>query len=96
MKQATRAAGRTHHSGPTDEDQHALAPSEETQNIDLNHATEEELCAIEGVDKQLAHAIVEYRIHAGHFLSWDDLSGVPGVSSETVNQIRHSARIGGA
>jgi DNA uptake protein ComE-like DNA-binding protein len=96
MKQTPRKESRIHHSGPTDEEQFAFAPTEQMQVIDLNHATERQLLSIEGVSDELVHAIIEHRTHCGHFRSWDDVTQVPGVSGEALECIRRASRIGGA
>jgi competence ComEA-like helix-hairpin-helix protein len=65
------------------------------QNLDLNHATWQQLSAIDGIDELQAQAIVEYRTFNGHFLTWEALAAVPGMDPERVAQVQHFARIGG-
>jgi competence ComEA-like helix-hairpin-helix protein len=48
-------------------------------NIDLNNATEQELAGIQGLNKDAARMIVEYRALNGHFNTWEDLQHIPGL-----------------
>lgn len=66
------------------------------QEIDLNHATWQELTNIEGIDAPLAKALIEYRTFHGHFQSWEDVGRVPGMDHDLVTQVQHAARIGSA
>jgi competence ComEA-like helix-hairpin-helix protein len=66
-----------------------------TQSIDLNHATERQLLGIDGIEPALIHALIEYRTHHGHFLSWEDVSRVPGLDAASLEQVQHACRIGG-
>ena len=88
---------RHKHSGPTDEGQ-GLPSGEttaDTQSIDLNHATWQQLMGVEGIEEAEAHAIIEYRTHLGHFQTWEDLLRVPGITEELARNVQHAARIGG-
>lgn len=89
--------GRTWRSGPDDEDQRSIpgVTAAEIQNMDINRATEPELADIEDIGGALAHAIVAYRVHHGHFESWEDLRKVPGIQDHQVQLLQHAARIGG-
>ena len=85
------------HSGPTEEGQTPPRgdASADTQSIDLNHATWQQLLDVEGFDEPSARALVDYRVHHGHFRTWDDLAAIDGMTPERVRGLQHAARIGG-
>lgn len=89
--------GRQWRSGPDDEDQRSIpgVTAAELQAVDLNRATEAQLAEIDDLDGNLAHNIVAYRVHHGHFESWEDLRKVPGIEQRHVASLQHAARIGG-
>lgn len=89
--------GRTWRSGPDEEDQRSIpgVTAAELQRMDLNRATEREIAEIDDVGEQVAHNIVAYRVHHGHFESWEDLRKVPGIDGHHVQLLQHAARIGG-
>lgn len=65
-------------------------------NIDLNKASVDELQSIEGIDRNWAQKIVEYRDSHGAFRDWSDLEDIPGFSSRHVNMLKKGgANIGG-
>lgn len=64
-----------------------------TQNVDLNHATVQQLAEV--ISEAEARALVAYRTFHGHFLHWDDLKRVPGLSEACLEELQHAARIGG-
>ena len=89
---------RHHHSGPTEEGQGmptGETSTADTQSIDLNHATWQQLMGVEGMDESLAHTLVEHRTHYGHFQTWEDLQRVPGMNEELARNLQHASRIGG-
>ena len=47
--------------------------------IDLNLATEEELCALPGIGEELSRRILRYRLEQGPFESVEELTEVPGI-----------------
>jgi competence ComEA-like helix-hairpin-helix protein len=89
--------GKQWRSGPDDEDQRSIpgVSAAELQRVDINRATEAELADIDDLDGALAHNIVAYRVHHGHFESWEDLRKVPGLETRHVTSLQHAARIGG-
>jgi competence ComEA-like helix-hairpin-helix protein len=89
--------GRQWRSGPDESEQRSIpgVSAAEIQRVDLNRATEGELAALDDLDATIAHSIVSYRVHHGHFESWDDLRKVPGIAAEHVQSLQHAARIGG-
>jgi len=52
--------------------------------IDINLATKEELVRLDGIGPQLAERIVQAR----PFVSYDDLSRVPGIGSATIQRLK--------
>jgi len=96
MQSAPRDQARRRHSGLTDEGLFETGETTaETQSIDLNHATESQLLEVEGFDSALAHTLVEWRTHHGHFESWDDVAGVPDLTDELVRALRRATRLPG-
>jgi len=64
--------------------------------IDLNSTNEMELMKIEGLSKERAQAIINYRDQHGRFQSWDDLKNIPGFSDTLVSVLKRSgATFGG-
>ena len=60
-----------------------------TKNLDLNTATEQELSGIQGIGKDYAKKIVEYRNHYGPFEGWEDLKHLPGISGSMLDTLKH-------
>jgi competence protein ComEA len=56
--------------------------------LDLNRATKQELQALPGVGPVLAGRIVAYRDSVGGFRKVDDLMGVKGIGSATLDRVR--------
>lgn len=59
------------------------------QNVDLNTVSEQDLERMQGVGKDNAKKIVDFRKQNGPFKSWDDLRripGIPGDMSDTLKQ----------
>jgi competence protein ComEA len=59
-----------------------------TGNMDLNSVNQTDLENIQGVGKDNAKKIVEFRQKNGTFKSWDDLKNIPGYSTEMVNALK--------
>lgn len=89
--------GRQWRSGTSEEEQQSIpgVTAAEIQSVDLNRATEAQLADIEDIDAQLAHNIVAYRVHHGHFESWEDVRKVPGIDGSHIQTLQHAARLGG-
>ena len=68
-----------------------------SNNLDLNTATEQELSGIQGIGRDNAKKIVEYRNQHGPFRSWEDLKNVPGMSGGVVMDTlkRHGCTVAG-
>ena len=60
-----------------------------SKNLDLNTATEQELSAIQGIGKDNAKKIVEYRNENGPFESWEGLKHLPVMSASVVETLKH-------
>jgi DNA uptake protein ComE-like DNA-binding protein len=89
--------GRQWRNGPSDDAQQSIpgVSAADVQNVDLNRATEMQLVDIDDIDAQLAHNIVAYRVHHGHFESWEDVRKVPGIDGHHIQALQHAARLGG-
>ena len=96
-RQGALEQARHWHSGPTEEGQGMPLgdTSADAQNIDLNHATWQQLADVDGLGDDCAQLLVEHRTHHGHFRTWEDVAAVDGMDSERVRALQHAARIGG-
>ena len=70
-----------------------LALAEEEEGVNVNTATQEELASVPGLNADLAKAIVSYREEMGDFMSIDELSDVPGMSKENLEQAKEVLRV---
>ena len=61
-----------------------------TRNMDLNSVNQTDLENIQGVGKDNAKKILEFRQRNGTFKTWDDLKNIPGYSMEMVNSLKRS------
>jgi competence protein ComEA len=50
-----------------------------SMNIDLNTATEQQLANIQGINRDQAKKIIDFRNQNGTFDSWEDVKRVPGM-----------------
>lgn len=62
--------------------------------IDLNHASEEELCTLKGIGPTKAAAIVAYRKSYGGFVCIEEIMEVKGIGEGTFEKIREFIYIG--
>ena len=94
---AKREERRISRSGSGEEEQGAVfgSTAAELQALDLNHATAPQLAVIEDIEPALAQAIVEHRVHHGHYTSWEQLAQLPGMTEQKLLQIQRAARLGG-
>ena len=66
-----------------------------SKNVDLNTATEQELSGIQGIGKDYAKKIIDYRKQHGPFKSWEDLNNVPGMLRSVLDTLkRHGCTVG--
>ena len=61
-----------------------------TRNMDLNSVNQTDLENIQGIGKDNAKKILEFRQRNGTFRTWDDLKNMPGSSTEMVNALKRS------
>ena len=60
----------------------------EAEKININTATPEELCRINGIGEVTAAKIIEYREKNNGFTSVDELIGVEGIGEKTLKKIK--------
>lgn len=65
----------------------------DSEKIDLNTATAEELTAINGVGEVMAGRIIAYRDKYGSFLSVDELTEVDGIGEKLLEKIRPYVKV---
>lgn len=67
-----------------------------SKNLDLNTATEQELSGIQGIGKEHATKIVDYRNLHGQFTSWEDVKRIPGMPGNMLDSLkRHGCTVSG-
>lgn len=73
----------------------SLAPAAfaEEEGVNVNTATQEELASVPGLNADMAKAIVSYREEMGDFMSIDELSDVPGMDKQALEQAKQSLRV---
>ncbi len=77
----------------------ALAAAKETtpaKQVELNHATAEELVALPGVGEKLAARIIEYRDQNGGFKSVDELMNIKGIGEKNFQKLETRVRVAGS
>lgn len=67
--------------------------AEAPEKLNLNTATEEELCALPGIGAVKAAAIVRYREAHGPFESMEALDDVPGIGEATIEGLLWYAEV---
>lgn len=61
--------------------------------VDLNQATESELCTLPGIGQTRAQAIIAYREASGGFRSIDEIQNVSGIKSGTYEKIKNKIKV---
>lgn len=61
--------------------------------VDLNRATEGELCTLPGIGQTRAQAIIAYREASGGFRSIDEIQNVSGIKSGTYEKIKNKIKV---
>lgn len=59
-------------------------------SIDLNSADVDQLDQIEGLGRNRAQKLVDFRNQHGPFKTWDDVKKIPGYSEQIVSLIKQS------
>jgi comEA protein len=65
----------------------------ETDCVNINTATAEELMTLKGIGQKKAEAIVEYRNTIGLFRTKEDIMNVSGIGQSTYNNIKDNIRV---
>lgn len=60
----------------------------QTETININTASERELCSLPGVGETIAKRIIAYRSENGDFKTLEELSRVEGIGSVTLEKLR--------
>lgn len=61
--------------------------------VDLNRATESELCTLPGIGQTRAQAIIAYREASGGFQSIDEIQNVSGIKSGIFEKIKNKIKV---
>ena len=61
--------------------------------IDINTATEEELCTLDEIGPKLAKAIITQRMRLGGFINIHQVKTTPGVDTEVFNKIKNYIKV---
>ncbi len=71
-----------------------IPPAEDADRcIDLNSASEEELCTLKGIGPAKAKAICEYRENYGGFVCIEEIMEVKGIGAGTFQKIKEDIRV---
>jgi len=65
----------------------------QSQRLDLNHATFEQLIELKGIGKAKAMAILQYRQNVGRFESVEQLLQVKGIGAKALNKIKPLVKV---
>lgn len=79
--------------GSTAETEDSLVVSNQSDLININSASADELESLNGIGPVLAERIIERRETVGPFQSLDDLVEVNGISDRTVDELRDEATV---
>lgn len=65
-----------------------FAVAQDAELLNVNTATVEELAAVPGLNAELAAGIIQYREDMGDIQSLDELTEIPGISRDLLNQLK--------
>lgn len=71
----------------------AIPKTQITTIINLNTATQEELCTLPGIGEVKSRAIIDHRAQNGPFTAIEDITRVKGIGPKTFAKIRHRLSI---
>lgn len=68
----------------------------EEREFDVNKASVTLFMKVEGIDRDIAQKIVDYRDQHGPFHNWSDLERIPGLRAALLEKLKNSgATLGG-
>lgn len=70
------------------------SPPEQTDLININKASVEELASLKGIGDNTARAIVAYREANGHFAATEELMNVKGIGEKKYETIKDRITVG--
>lgn len=77
----------------TGAEQGTSGSTEESNLVNINTATLEELQTISGIGESKAQAIIDYREENGNFQNIEDLQNVPGIGESTFNNLKETIAV---
>ncbi len=73
----------------------ALVPVAALATVNVNSAQQSDLQRTKGLDKYKAKAIIEYRAQNGPIDTFEELSRVPGLNAELIDQLKNEVAFSG-
>lgn len=61
----------------------------QSYKVNINTATKDDLCSLEGIGEKLSQAIIEYRCEHGAFKTIGDICKVSGIGNKKFENIRN-------
>ncbi|WP_018983510.1 ComEA family DNA-binding protein [Salinimonas chungwhensis] len=69
------------------------AAQTQSEKLDLNNVSVEQLTALPGIGKKKAQAIIDYREEMGHFLEVEQLTQVKGIGPKLLAKLEHRLKV---